>query len=595
MSAPARRLRWRAAAPVGFEEPAPGATLAPTASDAALAPEAALAPAVAGAVLLLAALWLGALLFARWPLGVHPMIYSDSPIDASFFTYAGAMVRHGGVPYLSFWDHKPPLIFFIDAAALALGGGSLWGVWAVAWLSLVTALLLAYRALRLAFGPFPALLGALFLAAAAPSILAVNMTEGYAPPLQWLAILLFLWWARGGSTVRAGLGLGVVGALLGFLRPNLIGAPLVAVALMSVRLLAARRGREWLGLVGGGVLGGLVVAAPILGYLAAHGALDAFRDQVLRYNGLYVAASWKRRLRAGYGGLGIVGRTAPVLLPLAGWLLAVARLVRVPVARRDSLVWLGVVWLPVEAVLAGVSGRSYGHYFMPLFAPLAYLAASFAASLLAWRDGPVAPRWAVAALAVALAVPPVLNVALDVYDKGLPHRRADQLQATVGYIDAHTSPRQPILVWGHAADVYYFSGRRPASKYIYPLPLLTPRYATAAMVSGFLAEVRAARPPLIVDATSGVRQWNDLVPSLGAFDPTWRVPPWRSATPWWSMTPALRRFYDYVAAYYEPADTVGPSRWVVYRLRPDGPLDPATTHAPVRIAPVTEDTMVYTW
>jgi len=56
-----------------------------------------------------------------------------------------------------------------------------------------------------------------------------------------------------------------------------------------------------------------------------------------------------------------------------------------------------------------------------------------------------------------------------------------------------------------------------------------------------------------------------LVPSLGSWNPRWRYP--TSGVAWWTMTPALRAFYDYVASNYAVVDVVGPQRWVIYARR----------------------------
>jgi hypothetical protein len=141
------------------------------------------------------------------------------------------------------------------------------------------------------------------------------------------------------------------------------------------------------------------------------------------------------------------------------------------------------------------------------------------------------------------------------------------VDATARYVREHSPPNSRLFVWGHASDVYLFANRAPASRFVYPLAMLTPRYADSALVAGFVDELRASAPPLIVDATSGVSTSDDLVPSLSAWDPAWRYP--ETGVAWWTMTPALRAFYDHVAANYTIIDSVGPQHWVIYARRSD--------------------------
>jgi hypothetical protein len=144
--------------------------------------------------------------------------------------------------------------------------------------------------------------------------------------------------------------------------------------------------------------------------------------------------------------------------------------------------------------------------------------------------------------------------------------RVVQVSEAADYVRAATPADARLLVWGHAADVHLFSGRRPASRFIYALPLLTPNYADAALVRGFIDEVAASAPPLIIDATPNAIEAEDLAPSLAAWNPAWKYP--KDAPPgrlWWSMTPELRSFYQYVHANYTPVASIGPRQWVVYR------------------------------
>ena len=67
--------------------------------------------------------------------------------DSSIFSYIGSVIRAGGLPYVDAWDHKPPLIFYLNALGLALSDGRLIGVWILETVFLTAAMLSLYRTL----------------------------------------------------------------------------------------------------------------------------------------------------------------------------------------------------------------------------------------------------------------------------------------------------------------------------------------------------------------------------------------------------------------------------------------------------------------
>ena len=122
--------------------------------------------------LLVAALgtWLVLAMLWRWPAFSREAFEStNSLVDLSFYAYAGELLRTGATPYVDFWDHKPPLIYLLHAAGLALSGGRVWGVWAVSAASVLAALGLAWATLRRAVGEAGAVLGTTWFAMAGPS------------------------------------------------------------------------------------------------------------------------------------------------------------------------------------------------------------------------------------------------------------------------------------------------------------------------------------------------------------------------------------------------------------------------------------------
>lgn len=524
----------------------------------------------------ISAAWLTVVLFVAWPALRYPVFASNSNIDSAFFAYAGELLRTGGRPYVSFWDHKPPLIYLIEAAALTVSGGHLWGLWAASLAALLASVVLAYRTLRLPFGVLGATLGVIFFAFSLPHMLATNLAEEYALPIQWAtALLLVRWRPVDDKMYGPGLILGVLGAMAFSLKANLIGTALSVGLALTIVLLSEKKLGPWLRLVAGALSGFALVAAVLVGYVALGGPVSAFWDQVFHYNFVYSATTPGLRMRVALDAVMVSTNYGSFLLPFAGWVVAAAALLAR--GRRESrypILLLGVVWLPIEVLLVSVSGRLYAHYYVVLLPPLSFLVALATSELVAhvpqqvgvgirrlgWATG------AVIALSTAIVLVSVVNTSLWLRDYEGPRERNRQITAVVQYVRTHSQPDAPLLVWGHASDVYFFSGRRPASRFIYALPLLTPGYANAALVRGFVGEVEAAAPSLIIDATPNPSQYERLVPSLGKWDPKWHYPNDDGAGPrWWTMTPALKMFYDYVGAHYTVVDSVGPWRWPVYR------------------------------
>jgi hypothetical protein len=65
-------------------------------------------------------------------------IFSD---DKEIFRYAGQVIYRGGVPYRDFFDHKPPLIYFLNSLSWYIGS---WFTWALDTLLILLASLLFY-------------------------------------------------------------------------------------------------------------------------------------------------------------------------------------------------------------------------------------------------------------------------------------------------------------------------------------------------------------------------------------------------------------------------------------------------------------------
>ena len=526
------------------------------------------------AMLLGATAWVVGATFLRWPAPLYAQFGSNSTIDSAFFALAGRVVRNGQVPYVAFWDHKPPLIYLIDALALTVSGGAVWGIWLVAVAALVATLGLAWLAWRPVVGPTAAVIGITWVAFSIGIVAPFNLTEGFVLPVQAATMLILARWSPpGAARSRPRSAVGALAGLAFMLRPNLIGTPAAVAGNHGGRAALTRRARELPALVGGSLVGAALVIAPILIWLGIDGAFGRSGTR----SSITTPCTPRRRGCPASGRRSKASRTRPFTERCCcRWLAGSSLRIASSSDRRRR-------YAP-PVLSSRCSGRPSKSRSRPSPAgrtctisrccccrlPSHGLVACEVFALVARAGAPtVTERWR--RTRPRSSVPPSRSSRLAGRDSASATTGSDasarQVDATAQYVRDHSPANSRLLVWGHASDVYVFSDRAPASRFVYPLALLTPRYANDALVAGFVEELRASAPPLIVDATPGAARSEALVPPLAGWNPTWQYP--ESGVAWWTMTPALRAFYDYVATNFTIIDSVGPRHWVIYARRSD--------------------------
>lgn len=468
--------------------------------------------------------------------------------DAGVFLYAARTLLNGGTPYLDVWDHKPPLIYFIDAAGL-LGAG-LEGVWRTQVIALVTAAVLSLYALTRAFGRAPAVFGTIAWLVAAPRLFLTDgqqtsYVEFFVLPLQFAALAIVVGRPDLRFRMRDAIAIGALAGLAVLLKPTVIG---IWIAIGVVTLWRAR-GASISRLVAMAT-GGAAVLAAVGVFFVLRGAIVDMLDQAFRYNLAYAAfAPLSERLGAIPEGLRLTSPSglAPLAFASAAWAIVGRRL-------ASPLALVAVVAIPIELFLA-TSGRGYHYYFLPWLAPFGVLAA-FAASEVVRL---LAPRTAVAVLAVAA-------IAMSVQ----PARLVVRLAATgddgvsrsaASYIAARTTPSDTVLVWGARTEVLVLADRRAPTRDVFQYaPLATRGYSVGAdRVSEFLDQLAGRRPLLIVDASAS----SFVTPPLDAEG----LRAWTSPEAQYVWPSETTRIVDFVNANYVRDGRIPGAGWPVWRRR----------------------------
>jgi len=194
--------------------------------------------------------------------------------DKDVFRYAGMLMQKGLVPYRDMFDHKPPLIFFLNFAALALGS---WGLWLIdLGLALLTTIVF-FNLCRKRRLPFPWLLPLLFNLMIRDFLVSpgIGMTREYTCFFQLLFFCVLL-----GSQRQRHFWLGSLIALTFFMQQDqlLPLIPFIIYALWTIDTLPiAKRILRM-------AAGFATVTVPVVGYFALHRTLGAFFEEAFLFN-----------------------------------------------------------------------------------------------------------------------------------------------------------------------------------------------------------------------------------------------------------------------------------------------------------------------
>lgn len=487
--------------------------------------------------------------------------------DSGVFLYSGQQVLQGKVPYLDFWDHKGPLIFYINALGLWLGRGLRWGVFLLEWLLLFGGTLLGYLALRKFFGKGAALLGTAVWLFTLPGVLqGGNLTEEYSLFFTFLSFFLFTRYVHHPRAFHlTGIGLCLAANLL--LRPNNAAfTTFIILGLLAAPVIRINYAQFWrrTGLVAAGLIIGLT---PFLLYFLATGAFDDMISAYLTYN-FNVSLGSRRALHS--NPVFIVETLGVSALILLGSALAVGfRVLRQrqkPLDEKYLILWIILLaGISTELALILFSSNLHGHYLMSWLPYLAAFTASLYALLNPERFLPA--TFSKAAFRIAGLV--VLILAAGYIWKAPVKMLFDDARTLlfnrsqgVEIVSAHaellrtgTTPQDTVLIWGANPDLNFLSRRAAPTRYAYQYPLFTPGYATSAMLEEFLTDLKENPPVIILDT------YNPRIPPINPA----RREEWLKSHTLENLPPEAPYVVDWISEHYRWEQNL--HGWDYYRLK----------------------------
>jgi dolichyl-phosphate-mannose-protein mannosyltransferase len=471
--------------------------------------------------------------------------------DSGVFLYVGWRLLSGDVPYRDVWDHKPPLIYFVDALGLTLTPHSLWGVWVLQLIFISFTLLLVYKLLDREFGIYAALVGTVILTSGLLTILEKgNVTEEYALVFQAWCFWLFIPAWKNNFPLRSSFWMGVLGGLAFNFKQTTIGI-LVTYALILFTIRVFQRKfpfKDFLSLLGGWLLPSIL----LVGYLVSQNALKDFWEQAFLYNFVYIGTheGIRRLIPVFLKGFLYLQNGWVLYLSILGWLagLAYAWFKRKAIAEIHPLILIALVNLPIEIVFITISGRSILHYYLTPLPVMAIMVgtlvytAPFLMSRMIGSSSQIIQRWSPVIVLTLVVLAQIGQITY--YPQYVSILSDNDHVPVIKYVEENTKDSDQVLLIGAESAVNFLARREAPTRYVYQYPLALLGRRT--MFEEYFREILANKPALIID-TRGQ-------PSLAE----------KLYTPLQKRSQIVRDGVKYLGEHYQQVAQFG--NWVVYRF-----------------------------
>ena len=475
--------------------------------------------------------------------------------DSGVFLYVAWRWLNGSIPYRDVWDHKPPLIYLVDALGISLTPDSLWGVWLIQALFIFLTLWLLYTLLDAAFGRIAAIGGAIIFISGLLTILERgNVTEEYALVFQILGFVLFARAQRDDFPTRASFWIGLCGGIAFNFKQTTIGVWIAySLILLAIRLSKRKNPlRDFLPLLAGWLIPSLFIIL----YFASQNALNDFWQQAYLYNFVYIGKheGIRRLIPVFVKGFLYLQNGWVLYFSILGWLAALGYiwLKRTSLfIEAHPLILIAFIDLPIEILLITISGRSILHYYLTPLPAMAILAGTlvytgpFLVEKIRQPDSRKIQSWAPGIVLAVILLGQVGQVtSYPEYGRTLI---ANEYAPVIKYVSRNTKADDQVLVVGAESVINFLARREAPTRYVYQYPLAL--LGRRPMFEEYFNEILANKPVLIIDT----RGRGNLTEKL--YEPLQK------------RSPAVRDGVQYLGDHYQHVKQFG--EWAIYRLIPE--------------------------
>ena len=421
---------------------------------------------------------------------MNPFHVSLAGVDSSVFHYIASVMKNGGLIYRDTFDHKGPLLYFINYLGLNISYYS--GTWFLEFITLLIWICITYRTARLFCKRIPACF-AVFLSSTALIIcfFGGNFPECYALPCISGALYIFTDYYINQKLSR--IRLMICGGLLGcvlMLKPNLIAVWIVFCLSVFILKIYEKEAQTLFFCVIWFFLGLSLSILPILLYLIKMGIFMDFVNTYILFNLNYSKD-------AGLGSsLLLILKCFCRELVFPCFLISLIMLA----AKNKAVYWRTYfAYFLLSVLLCNMSGNDYIYYrimLVPCYViPLSAFLSRFKINknntyplqvMLVIMSAVIVQQWD---SPVVHTLSEMKNMTAEI-DLGDEHH-----QELFRLIEEYTDEDDTFIVYGNEDCFYYYSHRFASSKYSFQYPIIL---IDENMRRNFFSELDENMPSLIL-------------------------------------------------------------------------------------------------
>ncbi len=435
-------------------------------------------------------------------LPVSPLNSHSIDRDPGVFLYVGWRILNGELPYRDVWDHKPPLIFYINALGQFFVRESRWGVWALELLSLFFASYIGFRIIKGALGRSSAIFSLFYWLLTLVFVIRWgNLTEEFALPLQFACLWVVYKSDQKKFSFWHNFGLGILIALSFFIKQTTIGIGCAIILYLLIDRISHRRFFQLLKEIFVIFIGFLFITTIIFMFFAFQGILGDFWKAAFEYNFVYVNTNYFSNLKLSALGLLLLMINGFLLFSLIGYAFALRIVInKKPIDENwKAILKIALINLPLEYLLVSTSGRAYDHYYISMLPTLSIFSGLAFSEIYELIKEKTRGKIPIRLFAIIM----IFIFSLGTSGSYKAHiekiMMVSEDKKIVQMIMNSTSESDSILMWGAESDINFETRRASPSKFVYQYPLYMNGFTDKQLIENFLTEIIQNRPALIID------------------------------------------------------------------------------------------------